>query len=143
MSTQTEYIGYNSAATGLFQQSGGTHTASYLSIGQNGQYLFTGGALQINGGLDNQGILDFGGGTATMTVAANSIVNLADGGSVLNSQGASLSIGANSLLIVPAGFDPTTAFAHYSNAGMLHVAGTTLTIASGQTISARGPSTTT
>jgi hypothetical protein len=53
----------------------------------------------------------------------------------LNSQAATLNIGANSLLIVPAGFNPATAFAHYSNAGIVHVAGTTLTIVSGQTIS--------
>ena len=52
LSAPSEYIGYGSAATALFQQTGGTNTADYLSIGSGGNYQLTGGTLQItNGGL--------------------------------------------------------------------------------------------
>lgn len=133
----TEYIGFNNNADALFRQSGGTNTASFLSIGSNGRYSITGGALQINSGLANQGILDFGGSAAAMNVS-NSIINFAAGGSVVDSNSATLNIGANSLLIVPDGFDPNEEFSHYSNAGILHTAGTLLTVPSGQTIAGCG-----
>ena len=41
-------------------------------------------------------------------------------------------MGANSLLIVPAGFNPSTGFAHYSSLGLTHTLGTTLTVPAGQ-----------
>jgi fibronectin-binding autotransporter adhesin len=137
-SANREFIGFNPDATALFQQSGGTNTATYISLATNGQYKFSGGVLQINGGLDNQGILDFDDGSAVLN-AANSIVNLGQPGSVLNNtQQATLNIGANSLLIVPSGFDPYTDLAHYSNSGILHTAGTVLTVSSGETVSGWG-----
>ena len=40
--------------------------------------------------------------------------------------------------MVPADYDPATAFAHYSNQGVLYRVGTPLTIPSGQTISGKG-----
>ena len=43
-----------------------------------------------------------------------------------------MSIGANSLLIVPAGFNPSTDFAQYSSLGLTHTLGTTLTVPAGQ-----------
>ena len=44
----------------------------------------------------------------------------------------SVSMGANSLLIVPAGFNPSTGFARYSSLGLTHTLGTTLTVPAGQ-----------
>ena len=44
----------------------------------------------------------------------------------------SLSIGANSLFVVPAGFNPYTAFASFSNLGLTHTSGTTLAVPAGQ-----------
>jgi autotransporter-associated beta strand protein len=121
--------------TGLMQQTGGTNSADYISIGAKGQYKFTGGRLLITGGLDNRGILDFDGGPAVMQAADNTIINLSlSGGLLKNTQAASLTLGANSLLIVPSGFDPTTAFANFSSAGITHTVGTTLAVSSGQTI---------
>ena len=38
LSATNEYIGYNSAATALFQQTGGTNSVTYLSIGSGGRY---------------------------------------------------------------------------------------------------------
>ena len=45
---------------------------------------------------------------------------------------------ANSLLIVPAGFNPATGFAGYSSLGMTHVAGTTLNVPAGQGFAGTG-----
>ena len=39
---------------------------------------------------------------------------------------------ANSLLIVPAGFDPATDFGSYTSQGLIHTAGTTLKLSAGQ-----------
>ncbi len=125
LSTTQEGIG------GTFHQSGGTHTATYLSV-DGGKYEFPGGTLQINGGLNVEGTLDFGGGPAVLN-ASNALINFGrPGGSVLGSSAAALHIGDNSLLIVPAGMDPGKAFADYSNTGMLHTAGTTLTVGPGE-----------
>ncbi|MBN2579719.1 MAG: autotransporter-associated beta strand repeat-containing protein, partial [Pirellulales bacterium] len=134
----TEYVGYDPAADALFEQSGGTNTANFLSIGSSGRYALTGGVLQIRNGFENLGALDFGGSAAVMNAEAGSIVNFARGGSVLQTEAATLDVGANSLLIVPAGFDPAVEFAAYSNAGLLHTTGTTLTVAEGQTVSGCG-----
>ena len=117
----------------MFQQSGGINTAHFVSIGNHGQYKYTGGSLQIEGGFENRGILDFDGSSAVINVA-NSILNFAKGGSVVNAQAATLTLGAHSLLIVSDGFNPAAVFGSYSNAGLTHTAGTTLTISSGQSI---------
>ena len=124
---------------GKFNQIAGTNSAEYISIYTNGQYKLNGGTLHINGGLDNGGEFDLGNSTAIINASDNSIVNLALVGSELtNTQFASFSIGANSLLIVPTGFDPNSSFAFYSNAGILHHAGSTLEISSTQTINGSG-----
>jgi fibronectin-binding autotransporter adhesin len=134
----TETIGTSTIA-GLLQQSGGTNSANFLSIGTKGQYKLTGGTLLITSGLDNGGILDFENGPAVINAADNTIVNLARTGSMLkNTQATSLTLGANSLLIVPVGFDPKTNFANFSNAGITHTVGTTLTIAGGHAIAGQG-----
>ena len=45
LSAASEYIGYAPSATALVQQTGGTNTATFLSIGAGGQYQFSGGTL--------------------------------------------------------------------------------------------------
>ena len=121
---------------GLFRQTGGTNTATYVSV--PGRYELHGGTLQVSAGFNNEGTTDFGNGPAVLR-ATDAIVNLArPGSSLLGTGGASLEIGPNSLLIVPAGVDPATAFAHYSNAGMVHTAGTTLVVPAGQGFSGWG-----
>ena len=138
VSMQAEYIGKDPGATAVVRQSGGTNTASYVAIGQNDQYTLSGGSLQINSGLENDGLLNFAGGPAVVN-ANNAIINLARlGGSILNTQAATLNVGGNSLLIVPPGFNPSTAFAHYSNTAILHTAGTPLVLASNQTVTGQG-----
>ena len=51
-------------------------------------------------------------------------------GNVLNTSGASLSVGSDSLLIVPAGFNPAN-YASYSNSGLTHTLGSTLSVSAG------------
>ena len=79
LSAANEYVGDAAGATGLFQQTGGTNTASYLSIGSGGRYQLSGGTLQIStDGLASQGVFDGAGGTGTL-IAANCIVDLSQG----------------------------------------------------------------
>ncbi len=49
-----------------------------------------------------------------------------------------MSVGANSLLIVPAGFNAASRFAAYSSLGLTHIAGTTLTVPAGQGFAGSG-----
>jgi hypothetical protein len=134
LSAKKEVIGASGGVSGLFIQSGGTNSSTGISITTTGEYRFTGGVMEVSGGLDNRGKLDFGGGAGTLR-ATGAIVNLAQPGGILqNTEGATVEIGATSLLIVPAGFNPQTAFAHYDNAGFLLTAGTTLVVPEGRSI---------
>jgi autotransporter-associated beta strand protein len=116
-----EYIGY-----GNFTQSGGTNTTGFLSIGSAGRYQWGGGALQVAGGIANQGVFDGGGGTSSLC-GSSWIVDFSHG-TLQNVGSMSLALGPNSLLIVPTGFNPGSLFASYSNSGMIHTAGTPLTV---------------
>ena len=79
LSATDEYIGYSSAATAVMQQTGGTNSAVYLSIGSGGQYQFSGGTLQINGvGLVNQGVFNASGCVGSLSIA-NGIADLSQG----------------------------------------------------------------
>jgi hypothetical protein len=129
-----EYIGRS--GTGTFTQTGGTNTAIYIKIGTAGTYTLSAGTLNINGGLENQGILDLSNSSAIIN-ASSSIVDLSDA-ILTNAGNTSLNIDAHSLLIVPSGFDPANYFKSYANAGILHQAGSTLQISSSQTISGIG-----
>ena len=77
------------------------------------------------------------GGTAVLTVTGSAIIDLSQA-SLVNTGSMSLSIGPNSLLLVPAGFNPATAFGSYGNAGLLHNVGTPLTMLPGQGFSGNG-----
>jgi T5SS/PEP-CTERM-associated repeat protein len=132
---QCEFIGdYQGSSYGIgeFKQSGGMNTTPYLCIGPTSRYDLTGGTLEINGGFQNENILDCGGGNSTIDIAANSVVNLSKG-SILNAKNTSLNIGADSLLIIAPDFDPVSVFKSYTNAGKTHILGTTFNIAEGET----------
>ena len=64
-----------------------------------------------------------------LITATNSIVNLT--GTLQSAGFASLNIGPNSLLLLPAGFSPTI-FGSYTNAGLTHTVGTPLIVGSSQ-----------
>ena len=130
-----EYIGENSAATGSFQQTGGTNSVASLTIGSTGQYILSGGTLQISGGVFNQGI--FNGDNSPATLSASGIVDLTQG-TWRNLADTSVVMGANSLLIVPPGFNPAVDFGSYSSAGITHTAGTVLTVPAGRGFAGQG-----
>ena len=125
--------------TGIFTQSDGSSSISYLSIGSGGRYLLTGGTLQFpaTGVLANSGTLDGGNSPGNLVFAGSSIVDLSQG-SVVHAGSTSLNVGPNSLLIVPASMNPTTAFGSYLNAGLIYTRGTTLTVPAGQGFSGNG-----
>ena len=88
------------------------------------------GLLEVNGDLATAGgTLNCGGGSATIVAGSNSIVDLT--GSIVNTASTSLVVGPESLLIVAPGFNPATAFQSYSNLGLTHTLGTTLTVPAG------------
>ena len=64
LSAPYEYIGYNSGTTALFQQTGGTNTATSLALGNGGTYSLNGGTLIVPS-LSGSGAaaFNFGGGT--------------------------------------------------------------------------------
>ena len=78
--------------------------------------------------MTNRGLLDLSNSTATIT-ASSTIVDLSRA-NLSDSQGVSITLDAQSLLIVPAEFDPEGYFTGYNNPGLLHHSGSTLTIAS-------------
>ena len=136
LTTNDEYVG--NSGTGTFTQSGGLNSVGFLSIGNLGRYQFSGGTLQITGGgLANQGVFDATQSTCVLTVAGSAIIDFSQA-TLVNTGSMSLNIGPNSLLLLPAGYIPATAFASYSNLGLTHNVGTPLTIAAGQGFSGNG-----
>ena len=50
----------------------------------------------------------------------------------------SVTVGGNSLVIVPPGFNPAQVFGSYTNTALTHTTGTTLTVPAGQSIVGAG-----
>jgi hypothetical protein len=123
------------AATGLFQQTGGINTVAALSINTGGIYFLAGGTLQVNGSLSNAGIFMGGNTSATLNTSSNGIIDLSSG---QNMSELSVNVGANSLLVLPTGFNPSTSFASYNNLGLTEVLGSTLSILPGQSVKGSG-----
>ena len=132
LSVSYEDIG--DSGTGTFNQSKGTHNVTYLTINSQGSYTYSGGTLNINGGLTNLGTLDLA--SSTVTLNASSIILDFSSGTLSNTQNASLNVDSHSMVIIPNGKTSTFihSFAHYANAGILHEAGTTLNIDTSQSI---------
>jgi fibronectin-binding autotransporter adhesin len=119
------------SGTGVFTQSGGESTISNLTIGGGGRYVLSGGTLQIpQGGLALAGTLDGGNMAGNLNVAGSGVVDLSQG-SFANTESMSLSIGQDSLLILSSTMNPALLFGQFSNAGMIHISGSTLTVSAG------------
>ncbi len=128
-----EALGTSSAA--LFDQTSGVNHVGFLSIGANSSYRHSGGTLAVQAGLELKGTLEMTGSASLL--ADDAIVNLG-GGTVVTDGAATLALGPNSLLVVPAGFDPQASFGSYSNQGMLHAAGQPLRVGPNQGFSGQG-----
>ena len=83
----------------------------------------------MGGAFANQGTFD--GGNKSGTLDANCLVDLT-AGNWTNLGAMSVNMGADSLLIVPAGFNPATGFGSYTSQGLIHTVGTTLNVPAGK-----------
>jgi autotransporter-associated beta strand protein len=131
-----EQIGNVSGATALFQQSGGSNTATSLSIGTGGCYELEGGTLQVSGGLTNAGAFD--GENSPATLSANGMVDLTSG-TWRNLGSTTFSLGSQSLLVVPSGFNPATALGGNSTFNIVYTLGTPLSVPAGKGCTVSGP----
>ncbi len=131
LSASSEYIG--SSGSGTCIQTAGLNSVGYLSIGNHGRYQFSGGTLQVTrAGIASQGLFDATSSTGVLTVTGSSFADLSQA-ALVNTGSMSMSIGPNSLLLLPAGFDPASRLASFNNQGVAHIGGTALTISPGQT----------
>ena len=133
LSAAAEYVGrdtYYVSYAGLLRQTGGSNTVGYLSIGTLGRYELSGGDLHIDRLWRHEGEMDLLDSDVTVSVGDDSMADLRTG-SILNGQNASLTVGAQSLTLLPSGFDPGNFFGTFSSAGLVHYGGTTLTIPAG------------
>jgi len=129
-------IGINTAR---FEQTGGSHKAGLLDIDNRGVFAFSNGTLQIDEGFRLAGQVDLGHSNGVVDIPGGAIVDLSQGGTFMDVENASLHVGPESVVILPAGTsDPTAAFAHYTNAGITHTAGSNLVIPTDRTVRGRG-----
>ena len=129
LSAAAEFI--NAYSSGLLQQSGGLNTTDSLFIGTSGTLQLSGGTVQLNGNLVNQGAIDGAGGRGVLSIAGSTIADFSQG-SLVNAGSMSVTVGPDSLVIVPAGFNTATALGHYTSLGLTHTASTTLIVPAGQ-----------
>jgi hypothetical protein len=115
------------SSNGTFTQSGGVATVNWLDINSGGYFALSGGTLLINGELVNHGHVDLSDGT----LIASRLVDLS-AGTLTASPNAHVVGKAGSLIVLPAGFDPNTAFGYYSNLGKTLISGDTLFINAGE-----------
>jgi fibronectin-binding autotransporter adhesin len=144
-----EYVG--NGVAGVYTQTGGSNTAEYVEIRAAGTCTARGGTLNVNDALVNQGVLDLSNSTATLNIVGGidnqGTINMAGSSATLslsyaiaNLSAASLgdshlsvALDAHSLLIVPREFDTGT-FANCTNDGIIHHAGSSLSITSDRRI---------
>ncbi len=135
LTANTERIG-TATGPGDFIQTGGTHNAGQLTVNAAGTYQFSGGILNVSDGFAMDGVMDFCGGDGI--VNAGGLVNFG-AGEVLNAGLSEFNVlGSESIFIVPAEFDPYSAFGTYTNEGTLQYAGGVLFVPAGETYSASG-----
>lgn len=130
------YIGEGISAA-MFLQNGGTATTTQEI------YLERNSILRIAGGTFNFTSIDDSSGSTIDLSTGSSTINYSglfdlSTSTVLGGSGASVTGGANSLIVVPAGFDPSARFASFSTGGLVHTSGTLFTIPQGTTVTALG-----
>lgn len=128
-----KYTAYD--GKGSLIQSGGVCNVGHLKVNPSGRFEFTSGQLHLDG-LNLEGDLDFM--NSSSSISANNAILDFSKGRILNASNASLTITGESLTVLAANQDLLSVFQGYSNSGMLHFAGTTLNVSSGQTIRGQG-----
>ena len=96
----------------------------------------SGGTINVaGGGIDLDGGADFAGGATTINATTNGILDLGNASSFANTSGLTVNGSPQTLVIFPAGFNPSTQLAGYNNAtGVTGFAGSTVTIPAGTSI---------
>jgi autotransporter-associated beta strand protein len=124
-----------SFGSGTFNQMDGLNSTAYLTIGTSGRYQFTGGTLQVTrfGGLVTEGVFDASGSAGLLSVSGSAIIDFSHAVPI-NSGSMSLNIGPDSLLIVPPGYNLSSALGSFSidPTSIVHTVGTALTVLPGQ-----------
>ena len=131
----TERVGV--LGVGEFLQTGGSNTMDFLHVSSSGRYEYSGGTLQISDSLFLAGTLDFDNAAVALNMPDGSFADLR-GGQINNGQNASMSFGIESLVLLSAGFDPSTSLSSYVNNGVDYVVGTTLHVPAGKGFRAKG-----
>jgi hypothetical protein len=113
---------------GVFRQSDGSVTADEVMVFSGDRYELTGGSLTIHDRFNvSGGVLDFGGGNATVEVNDEAIVEWSTG-TLLNAGDTTYVAGVNSESYFPTGFNPYVEFASFASQGLVHTQGTTLVV---------------
>ena len=124
---------YLSDAPGtLFSQTGGSARIDTIYQSAPSTWRFGGGTLRTSS-VDARGAVDFAGGFGAISSPDGSTLDFSTA-TLTGGQNTSMDLGANCLAIFPAGIVPETFFAHYSNLGITHALGQTLTIPAGRTL---------
>ncbi|MFH1550422.1 MAG: PEP-CTERM sorting domain-containing protein [Planctomycetota bacterium] len=124
----SEYIGYN--GPGEFNQTGGINSTWGLYIDPASTYRFSSGTLIIKEGGSISGTIDFDHNAGLLSLLGG-ITDIQDA-AFINAGSASFETAANSLTILPAGFDPETAFGSTDLKGIFYTPGTTMIVYEGQ-----------
>jgi hypothetical protein len=121
--------------TGVYRQTGGTASVDFAATRMNGRLALRGGSFHAEFGLRSEQALNLAGRDVGLSVGAG-ILDLTSG--IVGAQNAHVTAGADSLTIIPAGFNPNTAFAAFNRQGLLHVAGNDLNLAANKRIAGAG-----
>jgi hypothetical protein len=124
---------------GLFDHVASTHETGILAV-NGGTYRMAAGSLSIGSSwtLGSGGTFNFADGSGTVNVAANAAVNLSQG-TILNAGNATVNVlGSETLVILPAGFDPQANFGSFNNQGTSYTIGSTLEVLADRTLRLSG-----
>jgi len=117
--TSSQLLIGEAGSDGFYEHRRGDTTTDYLYVGPSGTYQYTGATfgekLTVNGGMDVYGTLEVVGiGNHLVVDVPGCIVNLGDA-TILGGSQMSMSVGPDSLLILPPGGDP---FSSLTNQGI-------------------------
>ncbi|MCY2929110.1 MAG: hypothetical protein NTV86_06370 [Planctomycetota bacterium] len=123
-------------SVGVYRQSGGSLQVGAFSMSQGSRIEFANGQIATTRGLVCTGTFDFTAPGGTLDLAAGSSLDLSKA-SILHPGNGRINAQANTLVLLPAGFN-LASLAGYASAGVTHLAGTTLEIPASQALTAMG-----
>lgn len=120
---------------GDFQQNGGSFSAGYLNVKPGHSYTMRGGQLSALDSAFIGGTFDLGSSRGSVTMGG--IANFSRA-TILGGQQTMFSVGSDSLVIFPAGFNPAAQLASFVNNGLVAYADDAVTIPAGRTVKGSG-----